>query len=199
MKPNPLPSGTRQSADEAWYGARQIVRPVALEERPKVAIPLTDGLRLADKLAIAKANVNLYSAILIPFRNEADLVKGSAPGLRRSISIRGANRARASTSAATVEIEGQCREHRLRRDGALPPLKRPKRLVGAVEGYSLADESTRSKHAPPPSRPSRPSHCKGSRHGRSSGPGPLADGRRLQRAVGPEGVDHPREASSTRR
>jgi hypothetical protein len=88
-------------------GAREIVRPVALEERPTVAIPLTDGSRLTEKLALAKANVNLFSAILIPLRDEADLVEGSAPGLGRSIAIRGANRARAATSAAPLEIEGE--------------------------------------------------------------------------------------------
>jgi hypothetical protein len=85
-----------QSSVRQWGvdGARQIIWPIALEERTIVAIPLTDGSRLAHKLRIVDANVNLFFAILFPLRDEADLVEGSAPDLGRSISIGGANRAR---------------------------------------------------------------------------------------------------------
>ena len=81
--------------------------------------------------------MDLFDAIFVPLRDEAEIFKRTAAGLRNAVPARGTDRPSAAATAAALEIEGKRRKNRFRRDRALAPLKSPQRVVRAVKGDAL--------------------------------------------------------------
>jgi hypothetical protein len=86
-------------------GAREIVGPIPLEERSKIAVSTPDRSGLKNEVNADQANMNLLGSIFVAFRYEANVLKKIVPGLRDSIAGRGANRSRAATSTTSLEVE----------------------------------------------------------------------------------------------
>src|ERR1700722_4209611 len=81
--------------------------------------------------------MDMFVPIFAPFRDETKVLERTATGLRNAVAVRRTDCAGAPAAAASLQIESQCRQNRLRRDRHLAPLESPQSFIRAVKGDAL--------------------------------------------------------------